>query len=108
MIKKYRLEDMFRGWFLGDFDLAAFRTSVAEVAYMKHEAGEVPRPHHHKIGTEITVVVKGKVKINGEPFVEGDIFVIKPGESAAPEVIEDTEVVVVKVPSIPGDKYFDD
>jgi hypothetical protein len=99
---------MFKGWFVGDFELSAFRTPAAEVCFMRHFKGEVPRPHHHKIATEITAIIRGKVQINDAIFVEGDVLVVEPNESVAPKILEDTEVIVVKVPSIPGDKYFDD
>ena len=107
-MKRAKMEDMQRGWFVGDFDPAIYRTGVAEVCYLIHRAGERPRPHHHRIATEITAVVRGRVEINGEIFQTGDIFLVEPGESVSPVILEDTEVIVVKVPSVPGDKYFDD
>ena len=35
----------------------------------------------------------------------GDVFVIEPGEVAEPEFLEDCQLVCVKTPSLPGDKY---
>jgi quercetin dioxygenase-like cupin family protein len=102
------MDDMINGWFIGDFSPSVWRTPKFEVAHMKHEKGEQPEPHYHKVATEVTAVVKGKVQINDEVFSVGDIFMVFPNEKVAPYILEDTEVIVVKIPSVPGDKYFDD
>jgi hypothetical protein len=39
-------------------------------------------------------------------IVAGDIFVIGPWEVANPVFLEDCELVVIKTPSIIGDKYI--
>jgi mannose-6-phosphate isomerase-like protein (cupin superfamily) len=116
MIEKYRMEDMKRGWFVGDFSDSAFRTSEAEVCLALHKKGEKPRAHVHKVAHEITAIIEGKVKIITQEypiptsreyiFEAGDIFVVPPYVSVAPEILEDTKAIVVKVPSVPGDKYF--
>ena len=61
--------------------------------------------HFHKIATEITFIIKGKIKINDTIFSSGDIFVIEPNEIADPTFLEDSEVIVVKLPSNASDKY---
>jgi quercetin dioxygenase-like cupin family protein len=99
---------MVNGWFIGDFSPSVWRTSKFEVAHMKHKKEERPRPHYHKEATEITVVVKGTVQINEQVFSVGDIFMVFPDEKVAPYILEDTEVIVVKIPSVLGDKYFYD
>ena len=38
-------------------------------------------------------------------FSSGDIFLIEPNEIADPRFLEDSEVVIVKVPSDINDKY---
>jgi hypothetical protein len=45
------------------------------------------------------------MKINGVEMTAGDVFVIEPGEIAEPEFLEDCQLVCVKTPSLPGDKY---
>ena len=37
---------------------------------------------------------------------EGDIFILKPYEIADPIFLEDCTVLIIKTPSIPGDKYI--
>ena len=44
--------------------------------------------------------------INGVEFGPGEIYVSEPGEEYRAEYIEDTEVVAIKFPSVPGDKYY--
>jgi hypothetical protein len=44
--------------------------------------------------------------INGEEFVPGDIYVSEPGEEYRAYYLEDTQVVAIKFPSIPDDKYY--
>jgi hypothetical protein len=43
--------------------------------------------------------------IQGKELNSGDVFVFEKGEVANPVFLEDCVVVVVKVPSIPGDKF---
>ncbi len=100
-----KMADMTRGWFVGDFNPTAFKCSAAEVAYLNHPAGQQWDAHYHKIATEVNFLVRGRMKLNDTELVAGDIFVIEPNEVATPMFIEDCEIVCVKVPSVPGDKY---
>lgn len=103
-----KLADMTGGWFVGDFEPTSYQTAAAEVAYKVHPAGERWDFHYHKVATEVNCIIRGSCVINGRRFAVGDIFVIEPGEVAVPEFREACEMVVVKVPSIRGDKYVVD
>lgn len=105
-MKKFRFEDMKRGWFIGDFDPVAFKTKNFEVGVGHHKKGDIWDKHCHKLATEITIILQGKVKINEEIFVKGDIFVIEPNEIVAPIFLEETDYVVVKTISDINDKYI--
>lgn len=104
-MKKYNFNDMKGGWFIGDFEPTAYRTPDCEVAYVKHYKNQEWEKHFHKIATEITYIIRGKIKINDEVFSSGDIFVIEPNEIADPKFLEDSDVIVVKVPSNTNDKF---
>lgn len=104
----YRLENTINGWFVGDFERAVHRTKDFEVSYMRHHKGQDWPKHHHKIAKETNLLVRGKMLINDNEISAGDIFVIYPGESTKPIFLEDCELVVVKTPSCPGDKYIDE
>jgi quercetin dioxygenase-like cupin family protein len=96
---------MIGGWFIGDFVPSSFKTKNFEVCYKKHQKGENWPTHYHKISTEINLLVRGKMKIQGKILTEGDIFILNPFEIANPEFLEDCEVVIIKTPSSPGDKF---
>ena len=96
---------MVRGWFIGGFQPNALQTSAVEVGVKHYEAGDREKPHHHKIATEVTVVVAGTIRINGKEYTIGDIITVEPHESAAFESITDSITVVVKIPGAKDDKY---
>ncbi len=104
-MKRYRFETMKGGWFVGDFEPTAFRTRDAEVCFKHHAKGEAWPAHYHQVATEINLLVRGQMKMGETLLVPGDIFVMEPGEVARPEFLADCEVVVIKVPSVPQDKY---
>jgi len=102
----YKLEEMVRGWFIGDFEPSVIKTSGFEAAVQKYPAGSVESEHYHKEAIEVTVVVSGKCKMNGHRYVAGDIIVIEPGESNIFEAETDVVTAVIKTPSVRGDKYL--
>lgn len=104
-MKVSRIEDMTGGWFIGDFEPSLLKTHHFEVGYKLHEKGE-KWPAHYHTGAEYNFLMSGKMRICGEIITAGDLFVIDPHEVAAPEFLEDCHVVVVKVPSKPGDKFI--
>jgi quercetin dioxygenase-like cupin family protein len=104
-VAHHRLEDMVRGWFVGDFAPAALHAEGFEVAVQHFAAGSVEAEHHHKVGTEVTVRVTGRARMCGRELVAGDILVLPPGTATSFEAVEDCVTAVVKVPSVPGDKY---
>ena len=97
---------MKKGWFVGNFEPTAFKTSQFEIGVMSHKKGEVWDKHYHKKSIEITLFLKGKVKLGNEIFSKGDILLIEPNEIVDPEFLEDTEVVVIKTPSDTNDKHI--
>lgn len=104
-MKIFRLTPWTGGWFIGDFEPAAYRTKDFEVALKRHHRGEKWPRHYHKVATEINYLMNGRMTIQGEEFRPGDVFIMEPGETADPEFLEDCELIVVKTPSVPGDKY---
>jgi hypothetical protein len=105
-MKNFKLNEMTKGWFVGDFSPVALKTTESEVAIKQYKAGEIEAEHVHKVATEVTVIVSGRVRMFEQEWEAGDIIVIEPHESTAFEVLEDTLTVVVKTPSVAGDKYI--
>lgn len=102
----HNLNDMKRGWFVGEFLPTAFSTDSCEAACKHCKKGEYEEKHLHKIATEISVILKGEALMNGVLRKEGDIIVLKPGEATDFKALTDTSVMVVKVPSVKDDKYL--
>jgi hypothetical protein len=106
-MKKYKLSNSgARGWFVGDFPEAVVRTKNFECCWATNKAGNIDTPHLHKIITEVQLITEGRMVINGEEFGPGDIYVSEPGEEYHARYLEDTKVVALKFPSVPGDKYY--
>lgn len=106
-MKKLNLNDFIGGWLVGTFQPAIFNTDDVEFAIKEYKAGASEPKHHHKLAKEWTVIIKGKVSMNGEIYKTGDIVEIAEYESVKFDAIEDTITAVVKTPSIKGDKYLD-
>ncbi len=80
-MKKDNLKDFFKGWFIGNFSPTLIKTNEVEVAVKRYKAGDSEAAHHHKLATEITVIVSGEVEMNGVKYIEDDIIVIDPNDS---------------------------
>ena len=104
-MKQAKLEDMIKGWFIGDFEPTLIRTNEVEVAVKEYRKGDREDYHHHKLSTEITVVSIGRIRMNGVEYKKGDIIVIEPLQSTDFEALEDTITTVVKYPGAKNDKY---
>jgi quercetin dioxygenase-like cupin family protein len=100
-----RIEDFTRGWLIGDFEPSLVRTKDFEVGILTHKKDEVWPKHYHKLADEYNLLVKGKMTVNDIELNTGDVFVIEKGEVAQPKFLEDCTVLVIKVPSVIGDKY---
>jgi len=100
-----RLDEMVKGWFVGGFAPAAHGTDACEVALKRYAAGDREAAHVHRVATEITLVLSGRVRMNGREWGEGDIVVLAPGEPTDFEALTDAVNVVVKTPGALNDKY---
>ena len=104
----FRLDDMTRGWFVGDFSPAALRTEHTEVAVQQYREGDHESRHVHRIASEITLILGGRARMCGQEWEHGDIVVLAPGEATDFTALTDVTTVVVKSPSVPSDKYLVD
>ena len=105
-MKSTKLESMTKGWFVGNFEPSLYKTNAVEVGVKLYKAGAREEWHYHKIATEITVIISGRVRMNQREYIAGDIVIIEPGEGTDFEVIEDTATTVVKLPGANNDKYL--
>jgi quercetin dioxygenase-like cupin family protein len=105
-MNKSKLEDMIGGWFIGNFEPSLLKTNNLEVAVKNYKSGDAEDEHYHKVATEYTVILKGKVRMMGIEYNEGEILTIYPNESTDFLALTDVTTVVVKVPGAPDDKYI--
>jgi len=99
------INDFFRGWFIGNFEPALLRTDQFEIAYQQNKKDDKVERHYQRIATEYNLITKGSLIANGVTYHTGDLFVFEPYVVAEVEFLEDTDVVVVKTPSVgPEDK----
>ena len=105
-MKEAKLNDMVRGWFVGNFTPTLYKTNDCEVAYKTYNKGDKEQKHYHKIATEITLVTKEKVRMFDKVYSAGDIIIVEPGDATDFEALEDAENVVVKLPGANNDKYL--
>ena len=101
-----RIEDFDRGWFIGNFEPSILKTKDFEVGVLTHKKGEVWLAHYHEFSDEYNYLISGKMIIQGKEINEGDIFVLYKYEIADPIFLEDCSVLVIKKPSVPGDKII--
>lgn len=102
-----------KGWFFGAFmDDPLLRSSLVEVAWQKvpNMTPSADQAHFHRSSVEINVVLSGRISlsINGEHHEVGarECYVIWP-ESVVADLSssDDTEVMVIRAPSLPDDKF---
>ena len=107
MLERHNLSQFTKGWFVGNFDPTLLASDAVEVAIKHYRAGDHEQAHHHKVATEITAIVSGRVRMSGEEFNAGEIVKIAPGQSTDFTALTDATTVVVKLPCVSGDKYID-
>ena len=101
-----KLSDMTKGWFIGNFEPSLCKTNDVEVAVKSYKKGDKEDRHYHKIATEFTLVLSGRIRMNNVEYGVNDIIRIEPMESTDFECLEDSSNVVVKIPGANNDKYL--
>lgn len=105
-MKIAKLQNMIKGWFIGNFEPSLLKTNDVEVAVKTYKKGDYEAKHYHKVATEFTCIISGRVKMNGIEYEAGDIIVMEPNEVTDFECLVDgTTNVVVKFPGANNDKY---
>ncbi len=107
-LERHKLDEFTRGWFVGNFSPTLAVSDDVEIAVQRYQAGAHEPRHVHKIATELTLVVVGRARMNGEDVNVGEIIRIPPGTATDFEAITDVTTVVVKLPCVKGDKFLCD
>ena len=87
---------MIKGWFVGDFQPVALASKDFEVAIKYYKAGDQEAAHVHRVATELTAIVQGRVRMLDQEFEGGDIVTVEPGEATSFEALTDVITVVVE------------
>src|ERR1041385_8285509 len=106
-LERHQLSEFTKGWFVGRFEPTLIPTDAVEVAIKQYKAGDHEAAHHHKIATELTAIVSGRVRMSGQEFGPGEIVRIAPGGSTDFTALTDTATAAVKLPCVGGDKHVD-
>jgi hypothetical protein len=104
----YKLDEMFKGWFVGDFEPTIVKTGSCELGIKHYKMGTIERAHYHKEAEELTAVVVGRVRMNNSIYNSGDIIKVLKNEVIEFEALEDSITIVFKTASVKEDKYFVD
>jgi quercetin dioxygenase-like cupin family protein len=99
------INDYIKGWIVGNFTPSIIQNENIEIAIKKYKSGDIEPKHYHKIATEYTIVLSGKVKMIDMVFGQDEIVEIKPNVANQFECLEDCVLLVIKTPSVIGDKY---
>ncbi len=108
------IDNFTNGWFIGDFKPSLFKNPLFEVAHQHHPKGKIGDEHFHKLTTEVTYIVKGSMVIKDkqsgkdQTLSSGHMFTFFPNEISDVVFLEDSDLIVVRWPSIPSDKYMVD
>jgi len=100
------IDNFIKGWLVGDFTPSIFNSKDIEVGVKYYKAGDSEGRHVHKLITEYTIVLTGKVRMNESIYSEKSIIKIEPNISTDFECLEDAITLVIKTPSIPSDKHI--
>ncbi len=102
-----------RGWLCGQFfpNDSIQKNSDLEVKYDLLKPGDTYTSHHHPYGTEVCIVVKGKLKwrLDGTEYIlsDGDFVFLKNNVTEEIlEVYEPTTTISVRTPSVPNNKIL--
>jgi len=104
-MKTTKLDVFTNGWVVGAFHPTLLASPHVEVGVHHYKKDEPAPRHYHLKSTEINIIVSGKMMECGKELGPGDIFIFDIGEKSDTEFLEDTVIVVIKHPSVPGDKY---
>lgn len=103
---KRNLSDFQDGWVVGDFSPSLHRTSLIEVGFKEFKEGEFESCHIQLSATEITVVIRGEIRLAGLTASEGELIEIPPLVHGSFHAVSSCQLMVIKFPSKPGDKVI--
>ena len=89
-----------------NFSPSLFECRDLEIAVFKLEKGHQADGHFHKTHTEYNYIIRGQAQIGEKLLGAGDFFIYEPYDKAFVKYLEDTDLLVIKTPSVKNDKYY--
>ena len=105
-MKQFNITDFKKGSLIGDFQPTLWKTFYFEAGLKEYKAGDEEPAHYHKMAWEWTIVSTGTISMNGQIFEEGSVIQIDPTEVVEFKAITDAKTFVIKIPSLPNDKFL--
>lgn len=106
MIKTGCIHEFKNGWLMGNFVPSLVKTEDFEIAIHRHQASTGGGDHIHKIATEYNIVIDGEVVLDHTISIrQNGYWITEPGQSFDVYFKEYTTLLVIKLPSVPDDKY---
>ena len=104
-MKQSNIKQYTNGWFVGDFDPSIFKNPFFEVAHHQHKKGDPTFPHYHQVTNELNYIVRGEIMVDGNHLKSGDMWIYEPWDISDVKFLDDTDLMIIRWPSIPSDKY---
>jgi len=99
--------DQFKmGWFVGNFEPTIYKNINFEVGHHNYKKGFASKPHTHRVSYEINYIVNGELIASGKHLKKGDMWVYEPNEISDVVFLKDTDLIIIKYPSLPEDKVI--
>lgn len=100
------LDKYTKGWLVGDFYPSILKHKDLEVGIAFHAKNEPTQNHYHTSSDEYNIIVSGKMNVNGKVMEKGAIFIYEKMDVSDCSFLEDTILVIIRIPSAPLDKVI--
>lgn len=104
-MKQSNINNFRGGWFVGDFEPSIFKNPFFEVAHHSHKKNDATFPHYHQVTNELNYIVRGEMMVDKKHLKAGDMWIYEPWDISDVQFLEDTDLMIIRWPSIPSDKY---
>ena len=105
-MRKDKIENYVKGWVVGDFEPSILRHKDLEVGIAYHKKNEPTQQHYHTSSEEYNFIINGRMRVNEKILEKGDIFIYERMDISNCEFIEDTTLMIIRIPSAPNDKVI--
>ncbi len=103
---KKNINDFLNGCIIGNYSNVLLNTKDFEISIQKYNKGMCDPSYYHKETLTYTVVLEGVIKFHKSIYYKDDIIEIVEWETVSFECLEDATLLIIKIPSIIGDKTY--